>query len=209
MRRLFAILLLVLASSDPVAAGLPHTAPDDVGRMYYCSIGVSGQSLGPCHFVFRADGGYDVMGVALTLTNDFHTPVPYCSTSVTLALVDEPGSNLCECGEPLHKWVVTDANGHADLEWSRLGGHGTLVMNITAYPYGPRAFASEEIQFTSTDLDGSCEPAPAVSTTVIDLGIWAYGLQVPAFRSDYDCSGGLNDVIDLGVWASGLGIGCD
>lgn len=211
MRRLLAILVLVLASSNPVAAGVPPPEPDDVGRMYYCSVSISGQSLGPCHFVFRADGGYDVMAVALTLTNDFNDPVANCSTSVTLALVDDPSSSLdgvCECGEPLHRWVVTDANGCANLEWSRLGGHGTLEMNITAYPYGPWAFAPEEIEFTSPDLDASCEAAPAVSTTVIDLGIWASGLQVPASRSDYDCSGGLNTVIDLGVWASALGAGC-
>lgn len=209
MRRFFAILVLVLAPSGPVAAGLPRPAPNDVGRMYYCDVGISGRSLGPCHFVFRADGGYDVMAVELTLTDDFHAPVADCSTSVTLALVEDPGSNLCECGESLQKWVVTDANGRADLEWSRLGGHGTLALSITAYPYGAWGFASEEIDFTSPDLDGSCEPAPAVSTTVIDLGIWAAGLQVPAPRSDYDCSGGLNSVIDLAVWASGLGIGCD
>lgn len=210
MRGTVAILLLVLASTGPVAAGLPPPEPDDVGRMYYCAVGISGQDLGPCHFVFRADGGYDVMTVALTLTNDFHDPVANCSTSVTLDLVDDPDSNVdgvCGCGEPLQQWVVTDANGCAELQWSRLGGHGTLEVSITALVYGPWGFAPEQIQFTSPDLDASCEAAPAVSTTVIDLGIWAHGLQVPAARSDYDCSGTVN-VIDLGVWASGLGAGC-
>ena len=209
MRSLFPILLLALASSGPVAAGVPAPAPDDVGRMYYCAIGISGRSLAPCHFVFRADGGRDVMTVTLTLTNDFQDPVADCSTSVTLALADDSGGQLCDCDESLQQWVVTDAYGHAELESSRLGGWGTLALIITAYPYGPWAFASEEIAFTSPDLDASCEPAPAASTTVIDLGLWAWGLQVPAPRSDYDCSGGLNDIVDLGVWASGLGVCCE
>ena len=61
-----------------------------------------------------------------------------------------------------------------------------------------------EFQFTSPDLDASCETS-LTSTTVVDLGIWAAGLVAPASRSDYDCSGGLNTVTDLGVWAMGLG----
>ncbi len=193
-----------------MAAGVPPPAPDDVGNMYYCSVGIFGQSVGPCHFVFRADGAYDVMAVALTLTDDFSNPVPDCSTSVTLDFVDDPTNNydgVCECGEPLRKWVVTAANGYANLDWSRPGGHGSLEVNITIHPFGVWGIGSEEVEFTSPDLDASCEPAPAVSTTVIDLGIWASGLHVPALRSDYDCSGGLNSVIDLGVWAGGLGAG--
>ena len=53
-------------------------------------------------------------------------------------------------------------------------------MNITAYPHGAYGFVSEEIEFTSPDLDASCETAPAASTTVIDLGI--HGLNPELIR---------------------------
>jgi hypothetical protein len=81
-------------------------------------------------------------------------------------------------------------------------------MNVTIYPAGSWAFPPEEIEFTSPDLNASCESAPAASTTVVDLGIWSQGLLTPSPRSDYDCSGGLNGIVDLGVWAGGLTAGC-
>ena len=54
----------------------------------------------------------------------------------------------------------------------------------------------------------SCEPEPAVSTTVIDLGIWAQGIDPYAVTSDYNCDAAVT-VIDLGIWAArGLFTGC-
>ena len=77
-------------------------------------------------------------------------------------------------------------------------------MNVTIHCFGDIAVGTEHVRFTSPDMNGSCDPFPASSTTIIDLGIWATGLFTPWEYSDYDCSGGLNTVVDLGVWAGSI-----
>ena len=204
MRAIWTIPLLV-----PLA--LAASAKADLPDPMRSSFGVSGQSLGPCHFVFNADGGLDAMAVAVTLRDAFDSPVANCSTSVTLDFDDDPGStwdSVCACTEPLRKWALSDAGGLADLSWSRLGGHGSLDVRVTIHCAGDIAVGEETFDFTSPDLNGSCEPSPAISTTVFDLGMWAAGMAVPWPFADYDCSGGPNTVVDLGVWASGLTGGC-
>ena len=104
------------------------------------------------------------MAVAITLRDAFDAPVPDCSTSVTLVWVDDPGSSfdsLCECSEPLTKWGVSDVGGHADVSWSRLGGHGSLDVNVTIHCFGDIAVGTEQVRFTSSDMNGSCDPSPA------------------------------------------------
>ena len=203
--RAFAAMLPVLL----LPLGVPAQAklPDPLRS----SIAVTGQSVGPCHFVFNAYGGLDVLHVDLVLHDAFDLPVPDCSTSVTLELVDDPASALdgiCSCSEPLSRSATTDADGQVTFEWSRLGGHGSVEVTVTVLCFASYELFSEIIEVTSPDLSASCEESPSISTTVDDLGIWASGLSSPWPYSDYDCSGGPNSVIDLGVWASGIDAGC-
>ncbi len=175
------------------------------------TFGVSGNSAAGCLFVFGADAGLDVMTVAVTLRDAFDNPVANCSTSVTLEFVDVGDSNLdgmCSCVEPLQKSVLSDAGGYATFQWSRLGGHGSFDVAVTLHCAGNIAVGVENHGFTSPDLDGSCDAAPASSVGIIDLGMWAIGLTLDWPYSDYDCDGVSSTVVDLGVWASGLDAGC-
>jgi hypothetical protein len=92
--------------------------------------------------------------------------------------------------------------------FDRIGGRGGLDVCVTALYQWRHGLACVPIDFTSPDLDGSCDSSPASAVDVIDLGIWASGLP-PGYAepSDYDCSGAV-DVLDLGIWAGGLGLGC-
>jgi hypothetical protein len=146
------------------------------------------------------------MTVNVTLRTVFDTPVPNCSTSVTL----EPNSAtlaLCACG-PMWQAAKSDASGALQLVFERIGGRGSLDVCVTALCQGRQPMARVPIHFTSPDLDGSCDSHPASAVGVIDLGVWASGLP-PGYAepSDYDCSGAV-DVLDLAVWAGGLGLGC-
>ena len=195
--------LLVLAFSAAAMAGIP--APDRSG------FALSGKSVGanPCHFVFIADGTGDTMTMNVTLRDAFDTPVVSCTTSATIVFNDDggdPTDSICLCGSTLALVGVTDANGIVAFSWDRFGGYGNIDVNVTAHCTGDIAIGTENRDFTSPDLDGSCEASN--STGVIDLGVWAGGLSANFPASDYDCTGGINTVIDLGVWAGGLGKGC-
>ena len=101
----------------------------------------------------------------------------------------------------------TNAGGVVNFTWNCIGGSGNLDVNVTAHCTGNIGICTENIEFTSTDLDGTCEPTN--STGVVDLGAWAAGLP-PGYSvySDYDCNGNVG-VVDLGFWASGLNKGCN
>jgi hypothetical protein len=82
-------------------------------------------------------------------------------------------------------------------------------MTVRLWGGTPYWIGTEKIEFTSSDLDGSCDPVPD-TVTIVDLGLWAGCLPPASYcrESDYDCDGTVG-VIDLGIWASGLGTGCD
>jgi hypothetical protein len=79
---------------------------------------------------------------------------------------------------------------------------------ITGHCFGNIGITCLEFDFTSSDLDASCETATS-ATNVIDLGIWAGCLPPSPYceASDYNCDGTVN-VSDLGGWAGGLGSPC-
>jgi hypothetical protein len=146
------------------------------------------------------------MTVSVTVRGLFEIPVHDCYTSATL----EPNPAtlaFCTCG-PTSQSAYTDSVGAVQFVFDRIGGRGSLDVCVTALCEGRVGLACVPIQFTSPDLDGSCDPDPASAVDVIDLGIWASGLP-PGYAepSDYDCSGAVG-VLDLGIWAGGLGIGC-
>jgi hypothetical protein len=146
--------------------------------------------------------------VSITVRDVFYDPHPELSTSATLE--SNPATlALCACG-PVSQVADTDTSGAVQFIFDRIGGRGGLDVCVTALegPQGPIELARVSIDFTSPDLDASCELAPASSVDVLDLGIWASGLP-PGYAqpSDYDCSGAV-DVLDLAIWAGGLGVGC-
>jgi len=185
-----ALLLLVPVS---LQAGLP--SPD---RSTY---GVTGNVDG-CPFVFRSDGGRDELVVEITIRHAFDYVMPDVPTSVTL----NPASGsdvLCSCC-PLRQEAVTDSGGVVRMSFSRLGGHGTMALDVTTYYVAAIPFWSIPVEFTSPDLNGSCDPPPASATTIVDLALWAGG----SGASDYNCDG-LVTLLDLAIWAGGLGLPCD
>ncbi len=193
--------LLVLGCSASAFAGVPDPSMSGTGT--------SGASIGGCHYVFVANGSGDTMSVDVTLRDAFGTPVASCATSATLSFNDDGGDlvdALCPCADGLVMAGATDVNGIVSFSWSSLGGYGNADVTIEATCVGTVTIDTINIDYTSPDLDGSCEVG--ASTGVIDLGVWAGGLAAPFQPSDYDCSGGVNTVIDLGVWAGGLGNGC-
>jgi hypothetical protein len=158
-----------------------------------------------CQFRFRSDGGLDQLTVHVTVRNAFMEPVAACTTSVALT----PGAStaFCSC-DPITRGGFTDPNGVLLATFDRIGGRGTLDVCVTTHCIGHIALGCVPIEFTSADLDASCQAEPASAVSVVDLGLWAGGLP-PAYAqaSDYDCSG-LVGVTDLAIWASGLGVGC-
>jgi hypothetical protein len=95
------------------------------------------------------------------------------------------------------------------FQFSRVGGRGTAEIAITTLCIGSLAVGSQEFQFTSPDLDGSCDPHPTSSTSVIDFGIWAACFSPsPICRpSDYNCDCATT-IIDIAYYAGGLLKGC-
>jgi hypothetical protein len=201
-----AALIPVVLAASPVHAGV--RAPG--GRDVPCdpalrSSFVYSASSASCQHRFHAAGALDEMSVLITLRDCFDVPVPACSVDVTLT----PNAGtlaFCACGGAVFG-AMTDADGVAEITFSSLGGRGTLELAITSRCFGSIALDTEEIQFTTPDLSGSCESAPASATTVVDLGIWATGIFPYQQESDFDCDGTIG-IIDLGIWASGLGVGC-
>jgi hypothetical protein len=160
----------------------------------------------PCQFRFRADGGLDQLTLTVTLRDGFDHPVPGCTT--TVGLEAGPGTlALCGCCD-LTMSAVSGPAGEMEFVFAALGGRGELQLALTTHCSGDIPWFSQEIAFTSTDLDASCEPG--LSTNVIDLAIWAGCLPPGAYcaTSDFNCNGTVN-VIDLGMLAGGLPRGCD
>jgi hypothetical protein len=161
----------------------------------------------PCQFRFRADGGLDDLVVLVTLRDAFDNPIFDCLTTVTLAPNAETLA-LCGCC-PMQQTIASAIDGTLTATWSALGGRGSLDVMVTALCGSHEPIGVRTVEFTSPDLDGSCEPAS--STGVIDLGLFAGGLPPSPYQQSsdfYECDGIVN-VIDLGIWAGGLYLGCD
>ena len=156
-----------------------------------------------CQYRFRADGSADEVRLIVTLRDCFGTPVDDCSLKATLA--PRTGTlALCAC-EPTAQIAQTDAAGFAEFSFRRIGGRGLAEIRLTALCAGNTGFPPRAFEFTSPDLDGSCQSGS--SATIIDLGIFASGMSPYRKASDFDCNGAVN-IIDLGMWAQGLGLGC-
>jgi len=215
MKRLpfFALLgALSVSAAAPARAGLPP------GHRSSC--GLSAPSTA-CHYRFRADGGLDVLTVAVTLRDVFDAPVPGCEASVTVNLlgpipgggdcgyIAAPGAALCSCC-PLSQTAVSGLDGTFDVTFARLGGRGSAEVCVTAQCFGadPLEVCREELDFTSPDLDGTCETS-GTSTSIIDFGIWAgcYGAGIECNASDYNCDCEVG-VLDVAIYAGGLLLNC-
>ena len=201
--------LIALTSTVPVLAGVRppgEPAPDDVPCVLpERSTIVYSPSPAPCQYRFHANGALDEMSVLITLRDCFDNPVPACSLDVTLT----PNAGtlaFCSC-EGTVFGAVTDSDGVAEMRFSKIGGRGSLDLTLTVVCAGSIVFDIESIDFTTPDLNGSCESAPGASTNVLDLGAWAGGISPYLKASDFNCDGSV-DIVDLGIWASGLVAGC-
>lgn len=178
-----------LAVPDPVLSTAILNAPDF-----------------PCHFKFRVDSpaAFDELNVTVSLVNA--AGVPEVAWPVTCTLLPIAGTlAFCTCC-PNPQVVATNGLGIVVFTFKKIGGRGALGVSVGV---GPWAFPVMPIAFTSPDMNGSCEAAPAGATTLVDLGIFAGGLPPAPFdvNCDFNCSG-VVDVVDLGVWAGGLNKGC-
>jgi len=196
---LFIVALFQISSSSSLA-GIPCIIPERWG------IEVTGQGA-PCQYRFRGDGSLDQLIVYITARDCFDVPVPVCSTSATIT----PTSGtlaLCTCA-PNPQWVLTGVDGTGTFVFDHIGGRGTADLCITAHCVGDIAIFCEEFDFTSPDLDASCETA-APATNILDLGVWAGCLPPNPYcqAADFDCDGTVN-VVDVGFWAGGLGVPCE
>lgn len=202
MRLAGAALAISFAEADAGVPGPARTAgiPCDLAdRSTY----VLAPSPLSCQYRFRADGGWDTVRLILTLRDCFEAPVGNCSVKATLA--PQPGTPaLCAC-EPLDQVAETDATGFAEFSFRRIGGRGPAEVRLTVLCAGSIGFLPRAFEFTSPDLNGSCESA--ASTNVADLAIFAAGLSTYRKASDFNCNGTVN-ITDLGLWAAGLGRGC-
>jgi hypothetical protein len=148
------------------------------------------------------------MTVDIQINDVFGAPVPGCVVEVAL----EPDAGtlaFCTCC-PNPVVVTTDTVGFASALFRQIGGRGSLTVDVDAFwGAGVFAIATLTLDFTSPDLDASCDLVPASATNVFDLGIWAGCLPPAPYCqwSDYNCDGAVN-VIDLGVFAGGLGLSC-
>lgn len=205
---------LVLVLSSPALSGIPAPSGRTCGIGFpdpaRIGFGISAPGVA-CQHRFRADGGLDVLTLSVTLRDPFDTPVD--SAAVEVHLVPTAGTvSLCSC-EGLVSSGVTDLQGVAVVQFSALGGRGSVELALTAT--APchlgggllrTGFGAWPLDFTSPDLDASCDGAQ--STNVFDLGIWAQGLNTYSQPFDYSCDGFV-DVFDLSIWAGGLPFGCD
>lgn len=186
--------LFVVMCSAAAFAGVP-----DPSRSA-CS--VSAAPTG-CQYRFNAAGGLDTLTLTVTLRDAFDSPVANCSTTVTL---DNASAVVCNCC-PDQLTGSTNANGIVTFNINQLGGRGSVDLNVTANCTGNIAICSNTINFTTPDLNASCDAG--VSTNVIDLGVFANCLPPSPYcqESDFSCDGTVN-VVDLGLLASGLTAGC-
>jgi hypothetical protein len=195
-------LVAVLACSSMVFAGVPDPARSG------CA-GTAATAGANCQFRFQADGSGDPLVAIVTLRDAFDSPVVNCSTSVTFSL-----TGACECTPtfPIRLTAFSDSSGIATFNAASpgVGGVGTLDLAVTTHCAGAGniGICSQNLPFTTPDLNASCDGGGAFSTNVFDLGAWAGGLP-PAYllEADYDCDGTVG-VFDLGYWAGGLTVGC-
>lgn len=186
----------VRAPENGGGAGIPCTPADR-------SVWLLDERPLDCQYRFSSTGSLDEMLVILTLRDCFDNPVPDCLVSATIK--ENTGTlALCTC-EPAQQTAPTDAVGAVAFVFGGIGGRGSLSVALTSLCGGSIGLPDLETEFTSPDMNGSCETGP--STTIIDLALWAAGLSGYARESDFDCSGAIT-IADLGLWASGLGIGC-
>jgi hypothetical protein len=173
LRTTAGVFLLLLGTSPIVLADVP-----DPNRS---TVEINGQGC-PTQFLFRADGELDRMTVDIVVRDAFDWPFTFCPVEI-LVTPNAGALAYCHCAADTH-WGVTDDQGAASATFAEIGGRGSLdVRVITHCPLtGTITLAAETVWFTSPDLDGSCEDAPASATDVIDLGIWAAGLP-PELRS--------------------------
>jgi hypothetical protein len=188
--------LLIIAAV--LVASVTFAATPDPNRSGF---ELSGQGTA-CHYRFRADGGLDRLTVLVTVRDAFDVPVPDCSTSITLHPIAQTLS-FCSCC-PSTQGVRTDNEGVMSLVFDKLGGRGSLDVNVTCHCIGHIGLGQFPIDFTSPDLAASCAPV-----NVVSMGIWAQCLPPGPYcpASDYDCDGTVG-VLDLAIWAGGLGAGC-
>jgi hypothetical protein len=204
--RAAALAISIVSFVVPASAGVPSPSRLDGGVP--CdpdirSIWTIAPSSLACQHRFRADGGFGELLVILTLRDCFDTPIDRCSVQATLAPTAGTIA-LCAC-EPMAQVRDTGPNGAVEFRFRRIGGRGSAEVRLTLLCAGNFGFSPLVFDFTSPDLSGSCEAGSA--TTIIDLALWAAGLQSYRRESDYNCDGAVN-VTDLGLWGSGLGIGC-
>jgi len=205
LRTVLLVSALFLPAAGPALAGVP--APPE-GDGIPCdpalrSVFELGTIPAGCQYRFNAAGDLDELLVIATLRDCFDTPVPDCGIQATLTPTAGTEA-FCSC-EPAVQVVPTDVQGAAQFVFSRLGGRGSLSVALTAVCVGQIGLTTLDFDFTTPDLNGSCEPN--ASTTIIDLALWSMGLSQYAVRSDLNCDGQVG-VVDLALWAHGLGVGC-
>jgi hypothetical protein len=220
-------MVAVLVCSSLTLAGVPDPSRSDCG-MNNPSNNVAchppfGSGIGMYRFTAQNTGGAgqgDLLTCKVTLRDAFDTPVASCSTSASLSsstigqkeFPAAPPKSYCACSTqaPGNKIKgMTNASGIVNLVISKLGGHGTLDIAITAHCVGNIAICTKSVEYSSPDMLGTCELHPTASTTIGDIGAWAVGLGTYTRFSDYTCGGGVS-VGDLGfIGANGLNKGCN
>jgi hypothetical protein len=199
---------VVVASIDalglaPSHAGLRSPAPFDPVN---CSVEVSGQTES-CQFRFHPAGELspngDVLLVHVALRDPFEVPVPACSTTVTLVPIGVDTHNFCTCCGEIQS-AFSDSAGTLLVTWDRIGGFGTLTVRVTMHCYGDIPLADIPIDFTSSDLTGTCNES-STPADIHDIALWARGLSPEEWiRSDWDCDGGSADIHDAAEFVHGL-----
>jgi hypothetical protein len=188
----------------PAFAGVPEPGADGIPcTLDQRSVWTLGEQPATCQYRLRADGTMDELVVIVTLRDCFDTPIAGCTMQSTI----KPNAGtlaLCTCSDPVQSGL-TDADGAVEFRYARLGGRGSLSIGLTATCAGNIGLPDLLADFTSPDLNGSCDPGSA--TTILDLALWADGLSGYVRTSDFDCSGSVG-IADLALWASGIGVGC-
>ena len=199
MRKTLVLAVLLLFVCGSAYAGIPD--PSRSGCEF------SGTGTATCHYAFSVDAATgDNLTIDVTLRDAFDSPVASCSTSAYLQANGSTAA-LCAC-EGIILTGFTNGSGVIQFVWNCIGGSGNLDVAVTAHCTGNIEICDNNIEFTSTDFDASCEGAS--STGVVDLGAWVacYPPSPYCTYSDYDCDGTVG-VVDLGFWASGYGKGCN
>lgn len=184
---------LVLLTATVALAGLPDPSRTVMGLS---------EPGTPCHYRFRMDGGFDRLTVSVTLRDQFDSPIPNCTTSVTLT--QNAGTIALGTCCPNPRAGHSDPGGVIEFVFDQIGGRGSLDVVASVFCLGHFEVARESIDFTSPDLDAS-----GGGLELLDLGLWisCYPPGPYCVWSDYNCDGVVN-TLDLGLWAGGLGLAC-